>query len=434
MFVLADDPAIQVVVPVQEQGGSHVIPAQQPTGDVFAVAGGGRATRLYGTLLGSTYLEDPLMALVDVLPGHLGRLRDVLRPWLALIVAVALFLTANSLIGGWSRIIYSLARHRQVPAVLGRVDPARMTPYVGIVLLGIAAAVLVVVRDLVLLFGLFGFGALFAFTLVHASVIVLRYRERTLSRPFMVPLNIRSQRALLPLPAVAGAVATFSLWAVFVGTHAAGRLLGAAWMAAGLLLYVVYRRSIGRPLLRQPVETALPASALSDVDYDHILVSVDGTRLSDEMMVLACQLASDKGATIDVVYPMEVPMKLPLDAPLDAERARGRHVLGAAMAIAEEFGVEAWPHLAAARQTGRAVAQTAEEWSADVVILGAVRSDLEDDGLLSDSVAYVMRNVSGEVLLNLVPADYPMEGSAAEYDARQAAPGVADPAQEVERE
>jgi len=433
VFVLASDRAVTVVVPVEHQGSGHAIPAQRPTGDVFS-AGGAPATRLYGTLLGSAYLQDPVMGLVASLPADLEWLKAILRPWVAIVIAIALLLAANAVVGGSARIIYSLARHRQVPAALGRVSATRMTPYVGIVLFGVAAAVLLIPRDPLLLLGLFGFGAMLAFTMTHLSVIALRYRERALSRPFVVPFNVRFRGALLPLPAVLGAAATTLIWALMVATHPAGRIVGFAWMAGGLLLYVLHRRSAGNPLLRQPQETRLPSTTLSDVDYERILVPVVGTRLSDEMMVLGCQLAADKGATIDVVYVVEVPMQLPLDEPLAEERRRGQLVLDAAMAVAREFGVDAWPHLVAARQSGRGIVDKAEEWNADVIILGAVKQRRADDRLFDDPVTYVLRHAPGEVLINLVPADYPMQGSAAEIEAESiaAAPETASQA-DVER-
>jgi len=420
VFVLANDRAVTVVVPVEQRGPGHVIPAQEPTGEVFS-AGGAPTTRLYGTLLGSAYLQDPVMGLVASLPDDLEWLKAILRPWVAIVIVIALLLAAHAVVGGSARIIYSLARHHQVPAVLGRVHASRMTPYVGLVLFGAAAVILLIPRDPLLLLGLFGFGAMLAFTMTHLSVIALRYRERALSRPFVVPFNIRFRGALLPLPAVFGAAATALIWVLMVATHPAGRMVGFAWMAGGLLLYVLHRRSAGTPLLRQPQETRLPSTALVDVDYERILVPVVGTRLSDEMMVLGCQLAAEKGATIDVVYVVEVPMQLPLDAPLAEERLRGRQVLDAAMAVAREFSVEAWPHLVTARQSGRAIVDKAEEWNADVIIVGAVKKRRVDDRLFGDSVTYVLRHAPGEVLVNLVPADYPMQGSAAEIEAERVA-------------
>ncbi len=419
VFVYEADPSITVVVPVVAAGSGHVIPAQEPQGAVVDTPQG-PAAELHGTLLGSAYLEDPLMGIIAALPDDLRWLERLLRPWLAIIVAIALLLAANAVIGGSARVLYSLARHRQAPSFLGRVYAARMAPYVGIVLFGCLAGVLLVPEDTLLLLGLFGFGAALAFAATHLSVIRLRYREPALPRPYVVPFNVRLGGASVPVPAVVGAAACVAIWALMVATHPEGRLLGFAWMAGGLLVYVVYRRATGQELLRQPVERRLPAAAQSDVDYERILVPVDGTRLSDEMMVLGCQLAADKGAIIDIVYAVEVPMNLPLDAPMPRERRRGGHVLDAALAVAQEFGVEAWPHLVLSRNPGRAIVDTAREWSCDVIIMGALRRLYTEDDVLGRSVTFVLRHAPGEVLLNYVPSDYPMRGSAGEWDEEEA--------------
>jgi APA family basic amino acid/polyamine antiporter len=407
------------VVPVEQAGSGHVIPAQKPKEAVTDTADG-PVTRLYGTLLGSAYLQDPVVGLVTSLPDSLAGLKGVMRPWLAGLIVISLLLAANAVVGGSARIVYSLARHHQVPAALGRVHATRMTPYVGIALFGVATAVLLIPDDPVFLLSLFGFGASLAFALANASIAKLRYKEPAISRPFVIPFTVRYHGIPLPVPSLIGTVAMAAVWVIMVATHVTGAVVGVAWLAAGLALYAVYRRSAGYSLLTQPREATLPAAALSDVDYDRILVPVVGTRLSDEMMVLGCQLAADKDAVIDVLYVLEVPMNLPLDASLPEGRARGKHVLDTAMAVAREFGVEAWPHLVSARSPGRAIVDTAAEWDSDVIIMGAVRRHRADGRLVGDTVAHVMRRARAEVLLNLVAEDYPMQGSAAEFDAEQA--------------
>jgi APA family basic amino acid/polyamine antiporter len=420
VYVFADDPATQVLVPVEAAGQGHVIPAQRPTGPV-TTSPTGPVTRLYGTLLGGAYLQDPVVGIVNGLPDGLAGLKDVLRPWFAILIAVSLLLSANAVVGGSARVVFSLARHHQVPAGLGRVHATRMTPYVGVVLFGVVVVVLLAPNDPLLLLELFGFGAALAFTMANASVVALRYEEPSISRPFAIPFSVRYRGVPLPIPAVAGALAMAVVWLLMVVTHWAGAVVGFAWIGAGLVLYVVHRRRAGYALLTQPRETALPAAALSDVDYDRILVPVVGTRLSDEMMVLGCQLAAEKDAVIDVLYVLEIPMNLPLDASLPLGRARGKHVLDTAMAVAREFGVEAWPHLVSARSPGRAIVNTASEWNSDVIIMGEVRRPRADGRLVGDTVAHVMRQARAEVLLNLVGEDYPMQGSAAEFDAELAA-------------
>ena len=131
--------------------------------------------------------------MADSLPDDLGWLRDLLRPWLAALISLSLLLAANAVVSGSGRIIYSLARHAQLPAALGRVAAARGTPYAGITLLGVCAAALLLPADPLLLFGLFGFGAALAFTLANASVVALRYREPAL----VAALRFAAQR---PLP------------------------------------------------------------------------------------------------------------------------------------------------------------------------------------------------------------------------------------------
>jgi len=414
-YVLAGDPAVLIYVPVRRFDGAYIIPAQKPPGPVVT-QGDELVTRLYGTLLGSDYLRDPVMGIVNGLPEELDWLTPPLRVWVAVVIPLALVLFASSLVGGSGRIIYSLARHHQVPAVLGRLGIARMTPYVGIILFGVCAGIFLLPRDPLTLFGLLGFGTAAAFMLTNLSVIALRYREPSLARPFVIPLSVRMRGGLLPLPAVVGAAACAAIWVILMVTHPGARWLGLAWMAGGLLLYVSYRGIVRRPLLRQPRETELPAAALSNVDYERILVPVNGTRLSDEMMVLACQLATEKGAVIDTVYVVEVPMNLPLDASMARERARGKAILDVAMAVASEFGVQAWPHLVPARRAGRAIVETAVEWDCDVVVIGTPRKQRTDARLIGGTVEHVMRHAPGEVLLNLVPHDYPMESTLQELE------------------
>ena len=70
VFVLAADPSTQVVVPggaARARGTSS--PRRSPRRPVVA-SPDGPVTRLYGTLLGSAYLQDPVMGLVASLPDE----------------------------------------------------------------------------------------------------------------------------------------------------------------------------------------------------------------------------------------------------------------------------------------------------------------------------------------------------------------------------
>ena len=208
-----------------------------------------------------------------------------------------------------------------------------------------------------------------------------------------------------------GGIGTFVVWCVVVATHAEGRLIGFSWMAIGIVVYVVYRRAKGYSLTKTVEKVVVPMSMQADIDYDQILVPITGTRISDEMMVLACQLATEKKSAIDGLYVIEVPLNLPLDARLVNERAKADKVLKASALIASQFKVKFTPHVVTARQAGRAIVEEAARRRSEVIMLGTTRKRRIGNLVFGRTADYVLDHAPCEVLLNLVPKDYPTEGS-----------------------
>ena len=75
------------------------------------------------------------------------------------------------------RIIYAIASDGLLPEWLGRVHPRFNTPMVATMLCGSFAAVMALIFDITALADMMSIGTLVAYTLVAASVLVLRYRE-----------------------------------------------------------------------------------------------------------------------------------------------------------------------------------------------------------------------------------------------------------------
>ena len=426
-YALAADPSQPVYLPVVPQGGSKVIPAQDPTGPVYQ-EDGVWVTKLYGTQLGSAYLEDPVQGVVTFIPDKLAWLRAILKPWVGILAATILVIATNAGLIGVSRLAYSLGQHRQVPPFLGRVHPKRMTPYVSIIVFGLVACLLILPGSTSFLADLYAFGAMISFTVAHVSVIALRYLEPDVPRPFRTPLSIRFRGGSLPLLSVFGALGTFTVWCVVVATHAEGRLIGFIWMGVGLALYVAYRRAKGYSLTRTLEKIVVPESMQADIDYHQILVPITGSRISDEMMVLACQLATEKKSAIDGLYVIEVPINLPLDASLVNERMRADQTLKAAATIASQFKVKFAPHVVMARQAGRAIVEEAAQRQSEVIILGTSRKRRIGNLVFGRTTDFVLDHAPCEVLLNLVPKGYPTEGSSVtDRLGRPGQPGRATP-------
>jgi len=404
-YRLKSDPGQVVYVPVETlANGTVVIPVQEPTGDV-AVVDGQKVTKLYGTQLGSNYVEDPVLGMVRFLPDNVDWLKWVLGPWVGVLAATILFIATNAGIIGVSRLAFSLGQHRQLPRVLGRVHPTRLTPYVAIAVFGAIAVVLILPGQITFLAELYAFGSMISFTAAHVSVIRLRYREPDLERPFRAPLNVRIAGTAVPMTAVLGGMGTFAVWCVIMYYKPLSGIIGVAWVALGLVVYVVFRKAHGYSLTRTVKSPVLPATLQDDVVYDQLLVPVRDSRVSEEMMVLACQLATERNASIDALYVIEVPLNLPIDASLPEERERARQVLEQAAQAADQFNIKLTPVVVTARSAGRAIVEEAIARRSEVIVLGSQGKRRIADKVFGRTIDYVLDHLPCEAIINVIPRE-----------------------------
>ena len=402
-YTLKSDPSVTAFVPVKTLAdGTVVIPAQEPSGDVVTVDGE-QVTDLYGTQLGSNYLADPVLGMVRFLPDNVAWLRWILGPWVGILAATILFIATNAGIIGVSRLAFSLGQHRQLPRVLGRVHPTRLTPYVAIILFGIVAIILILPGEIPMLADLYAFGSMIAFTAAHLSVIVLRRKEPDLPRPFRPPFNVTIGKTSVPLTAVFGGLATFAVWCVILYFKPMSGLIGIAWIGVGIVAYVIFRKVQGYSLTKTVRSPDLPATITEDVVYDQLLVPVRDTAVSEEMMVLACQLATERKSSIDALYVIEVPLNLPIDASLPEERERARLVLERAAHAADMFNVKLTPVVVTARSAGKAIVETAIERRSEVIVLGSQGKRRIADRVFGRTIDHVLNNLPCEAIINVIP-------------------------------
>jgi APA family basic amino acid/polyamine antiporter len=378
--------------------------SEKVTGPIYQ-QGGQWVTKQWGTQLATVWEADPLQGIVQNLPRSLAWLKVVLAPWIAVLAATILIIGTNAGIIGSSRLAYSMAGHKQLPPALGRVHPRRFTPYVSIALFGTIAALLIAPGKISLLADLYAFGAMISFTTAHVCVVALRFKMPDAERPWRSPLNIPYRGKSIPLLAVIGGLGTATVWVVVVLTHFWGRLIGLSWMAVGVVMYVLYRRAKEYSLTKTVKTVPLPESVTEDVVYDQLLVPIIGSRITDEMVVLACQLATEKQSAIDALYVIEVPMNLPLDARLGKERRHAQEVLDQAVRVASQFGVKMTPIVITARQAGRAIVDEATDRRSEVIILGATRKRRIAERAFGRTIDYVIQHAPCEVLINLVPLE-----------------------------
>ncbi|GAC1520399.1 MAG: hypothetical protein NVS2B6_03900 [Thermoleophilaceae bacterium] len=327
---------------------------------------------------GERWLGAPLLGVVSGF--HTAWLRDVLRYSVGLIGAAVLAQVVNGTMLGVSRLTYSLATNRQIPSLLGRLDPRASTPFVAIGLAGVVTLALASTTDVEFLAGIYAFGAMLVFTIAHLSVITLRFREPERTRIFRVPWSIAVGSGTVPVPAALGAIAGVLGWISVLILHAGARYVGGVWMVGGVVLYTIYRRTQGKPLRKR---FTIPASALheapGETDYGSILVPVFGTALDDDIVGTAGRLAAEDstegegGAVIEALFVLEVPMSLPLDARVSDEQiARAKRAVARAKQVGEEYeGVEVATATVRSRSVGAAIVSEAKRRGVEAIVLAA---------------------------------------------------------------
>jgi APA family basic amino acid/polyamine antiporter len=143
-----------------------------------------------------------------------------------------------------TRIFYAMCRDGLLPPRLARINPRFGTPALLTIGLGGLVALLAALVPLSEIVKLVNIGTLFAFILVNAGVIILKYTRPDFPRPYRVPLN-----PLLPLLGIG--------FAIYLMTDlpATTWIRFGAWMVVGLLIYGRYGYRNSR-LRREPENAA----------------------------------------------------------------------------------------------------------------------------------------------------------------------------------
>ena len=134
-----------------------------------------------------------------------------------------------------SRILYAMARDGKLPAALARVHPRYQTPYVStLIVAGISVGIgLLFARRVDDLTRIVNFGALSGFLLLHVAVI----------NHFVIRGGSRAWFSHLVSPLAGFAVIGFVLYEM----DNAAKIMGAAWIAAGIVYLAVVTRWLKKP-------------------------------------------------------------------------------------------------------------------------------------------------------------------------------------------
>jgi amino acid transporter len=166
--------------------------------------------------------------------------------WLSTLTAIATAIAwgfANSLVAqaATSRLLFAMARDRQLPGFLRTVHPTRRVPVNATLLVAVVSLALGLYMSsredgISLLSTLVNFGALSAFLLLHVSVVV-HYVVRQKSRNWWLHLAV---------PVIGFAILVY----VVINAQVAAQTLGFVWLGIGLVLLVFLLATGRKPELR----------------------------------------------------------------------------------------------------------------------------------------------------------------------------------------
>ncbi|MDH5415766.1 MAG: amino acid permease [Nitrosopumilus sp.] len=156
--------------------------------------------------------------------------------------AVALFATASTvlitLVAG-ARILYGMAKSNSLPQFLGKVHSKTKTPWIAVIGILITSVGFAFVGDIVIIANITVFAVVITFAVINLAVIVLRYTESELERPFRVPINI-GKFPILPLFGFGTTVYMTMQFETEI------LLVGLAIIAIGTIFYVIFTKSMAK--------------------------------------------------------------------------------------------------------------------------------------------------------------------------------------------
>jgi len=135
------------------------------------------------------------------------------------------------------------------------------------------------------------------------------------------------------------------------------------------------------------------------MEIPKILVPVNGERVDEEVIKLACTIAKRRKAKVYVVYVIQVKRALPLDAEIEPETQNGEKILKRAERIADELDYQVETDLLQAREVGPALVDEAVERGVDLILMGINYKKRFGEFNLGSTVPYVLKNAPCRVLL-----------------------------------
>ena len=312
------------------------------------------------------FAGDPILGVVKAI--DLGALQGPAELYVGLLAATILLIATNAGLIGVSRLVYSMGVHRQMPDRLRQLHPKFGTPWIGILVFGAVACLITTSGQADFLGLLYAFGAMLSFSIAHIAVIALRLTKADVPRPYRSPGRIRVRGHDLPLFAVLGLIGTGGAFLTTVALYLDVTLVGVLWLAVGIAIYALYRRSQGLDLTTI-AKVAMPQPVTArEAEYDSVLIAYDHMHFVPDAVATAVKLAARRRRGIHVLVTITVPSSAPIDARMPEAEAAAQTIIEQAKLLGGRRVSGHWEKVRAG-QAGRLVVNEAKAMHAAAVVL-----------------------------------------------------------------
>jgi APA family basic amino acid/polyamine antiporter len=156
-------------------------------------------------------------------------------PWLQGLVKLAILMGLTSvilvLLLGQSRIFYAMSCDRLLPPIFSTIHPTLQTPWISNLILMLFVGLIAAFAPLQMVGHMTSIGTLLAFAAVCLGVLILRYKEPHLKRPFKTPW--------VPVIPILGMAMCFIMM-LSLDIETWMRLI--IWLVLGIAIYFFYGR------------------------------------------------------------------------------------------------------------------------------------------------------------------------------------------------
>jgi len=228
---------------------------------LFAMAFSVLAVGLVNPLDFRGHEGDPVALIASRIPA----IGIVAAPLTAAIGALIVFISANSGVVSSSRLSYSMSQFDLLPGWFSKVNRKYAPPSRAVIVFGGVALLQTIFAFFTpgppgksaaidVLADLYAFGATTGYLLVFISLFVLRFKDPFTPRPYKMPLNIqiryKGTPVWFPLLGVLGLLGVLFFLVMVLLTHQYARIVGPIWVVAAIVLFGIYRRRRGLPMLK----------------------------------------------------------------------------------------------------------------------------------------------------------------------------------------